>query len=890
MRLRSLSLLAVLISCSAAAQRPIFGTVTGADGAPVEGARVAPVASALAVYTDTAGAYALEVGPEVERLQVSAAGHDALEVFLGTVSRVDVELAAGLGLGAVADVGPGRPARPVRDAAAAVTVIDVRALAPSTPYATLGELLHYATTEVMALPRITGTPDDFVAPVALRGGGPGQVLVLVNGRRRHRSALLTTAEVFGSGRVGVDLEAIPLAAVSHVEVLRGPAAAAYGPDAVAGVLNVVLARERGLRLVAEGGAFASTTVPAPDAPTDGLLTAGSLYLGGRLGSRGGFASLTVDAARRDPTNRMRELEGPIFSGYNHPDDAVEPAADITAAELARRGLDRSDFRERAGLPAQDRGAVVLQAELPLRGSWRLYGNGDASVRRYEATARYARPNAAGTDAAVFPNGIAPLVRGGLDDQAGVLGARGRLGTWELDLSHGFGRSAYALRVDETTNPSAGPATPRSYGAGRGAFRQNISRVEARRYYPRALAGVHVSLGGGLRVEETVATAGEALTYARGSVTTDPLGRAIPGGTTGLTGFSDADAGARRRLSGFGYAELDADVGARFAIGAGVGYDLYEALAGGVSGSLRARLRLLDEVSLRASVSTGLRAPTLQEVSYRKTAADTLGLRSGTFAAGSPAARALGLSKLGLERYTGGSAGVAARLPGAGLELAVDGFLVTVDDAAALTGVFGRDPGRRDVARLLGEVGVGEARFLANAVSTRSYGLTADVRYAGGLPLGARLRLRAAATLARLEVLDVATSPQLIDREGVYLPASRRALLEEAVPATRANLTAEVDFRALTAMTRVMYFGTVAVDDEDPTRRRVYTGEPVVDASLAWRIAPVVTLAVGVANAFNYYPDFNRGPLREGGSAPYSRATQRFGSNGRYAFGRLRLGR
>ena len=873
---------------AATAQRSVTGVVTDAAGVPVAGARVAAVASAGVAFSDAEGRYRVDIPAEALRLQASAEGYRAIEVFIGTVSRVDVVLSPGLGLGEAVGLGGARRGQRLRDAALPVEVIPVAELAAASPHATLPQLLHYHTTSVTALPRIVGGPDDFVDPVGLASAGPGQVLVLVNGARRHRSALVATGGGFGDGAAGYDLAAIPLAAVERVEILRGPAAADYGPDAVAGVINVVLRREDGLTAVAEGGGFVSSTIPEADDLPDGRFAQGSLHYGRALGTRGGFLDVTAAVARREPTNRMRVIEGPVYAGYNIPGDGIDPTADITPERLAARGLNRDDLRERAGQAAEDRVGLAVNAELPLRGTWRLYGFGDASLRRAETTARYARPNEAATNTALYADGTAPLVTGTLDDQFGVIGARGRVGRWEVDLSSATGRSAVDLSVDRTANASLGAASPRDFDAGGYAFRQNVTRVEAQRYLPEALSGILFTLGAGGRAEVYEAFAGTPASYERYDVTADPLGRAIPGGATGLRGVSAEDAGSVTRLSAFGYGSAELDFSPRLRVGASVRYDRYEALGGGVGAAVRARVRLLDDVDLRGAFSAGVRAPALQETSLRRTYADTLGRRSGIFPAGSPAAEALGITPPELERHVGASGGLTARLPGLNVELALDGFFVDVERGAGLTAAFGADPNRRDVGQLLRDVGVGEARFLAPALDTRTLGATVGLRHEAPLPLDARLRLHVAATYARTVVQDVSTSPQLIDREGVYLTRGGETLLEEAVPRLRVNATGHLDLRRFTLMARVMYFGAVRAPVDDPALARTYAGKPIGEGSLTYRINDKLDVVGGVSNVFDIYPDLNLGALRDGGRAPYSRTTQQWGANGRYLFARLRV--
>ena len=892
MRLRSL--LALLFATASAGvalaqTRALEGVVTDEAGTPIAGARVAEEASGLPSFSDELGRYRLNVSERARRVHISAPGYGEIETFIGTVSRVDAVLPERIALGQTVGLGGHRPGRSAETALLPVEVVYTAGATELEPYGSLGQVLTHATTFVTALPQITGTTADFVDPLGFSGGGPGQVLFLVNGRRRHRSAQLSTGEAFGRGSAGYDLSALPLAAVERVEVLRGPAAAIYGTDAVAGVVNIVLRRDAGLSVGGGLGGYVSDEAPADVDLADGRFGQAAVAYGWGLGRRGGFAHVTVSAARREPTNRMRALTGPLFSGYNAPGGGEAPSDDVTDAELARRGLTRGDFREGAGQAGLDRAHLVANAELPLNATWTLYGSGDVSIRRAGATGRYALPNEARTNIFIYPNGFAPALEGQLDDQSLTAGVRGRWRGWEWDGSNVYGRSAVAYGVTNTANASLGAGSPRSFDAGSVAFWQNTARLDARRYLPDALSGLHLAAGVGARLEDFRLNAGESGSYFRAEGVSDPLGRPVPGGAQGLPGFTPEDASRTTRITSFGYADAELGLAPRVSIGAGVRYERYGAAGGGAMGDLRGRVALTSALSLRGGVSSGLRAPTLQEARYGATVTTVDGLPSGIFPGDHPAASVLGLVPLAPERHVGASGGIVARLPRRNVEFSADGFFVDVEGAAGLTGAFGEDARRLDVSRLLSGVGAGPGRFLVNAFDTRTVGVSAAVRHAGPLPHGARLRLHLAGTYARTGVTSVTTSTPLAGREAIYLSPANRSLFDAAVPRLRGLATAYVDYRGFTLMARGNFFGAVEAPVDDPASAQTYGAGVIADLSLSWRPRERVALTVGGSNVLDSYPDRNLGALNDSGRAIYPRAAQQFGSNGRYLFGRFSYG-
>lgn len=879
-------LLAFVFLCGYAQQRVVEGIVTDGAGSPIAGARVAGAASGLPAVSDDLGRYRLSLDAKDRRVEVSAPGYVGLEAFLGSVSRVDFVLEDGVGLRETVRLGGLRPGRTAEASPLPVEVVYRADRQTTEPYATLGQVLTFATSTLRALPQTSGTPADFVDPFTLVGSGPGQFVLLVNGHRRHRSAQLPTATVVGRGTPGFDLATIPLAAVERVELLRGPAAAIYGTDAVAGVVNVVLARDAGFSAAADAGTYLTDAVPIIGDPEDGRFGQLALGYGFRFGKRGGFANVTAVAARREPTNRAVAYEGPIYSGFNDPGSGERPDADITANELGRRGFTREDFRDGAGQAAEDRASAVLHAEFPLGDDWTAYAFGDYSLRETSATGAYALPNEARTNTLVFSDGFAPEINGTLDDQSGVLGVRGRWRGWEFDASGGFGRSSVERSVDNTANASLGVDSPRDFDAGGAEYWRGIARAEARRYAPNALAGLHFAIGAGHRLERYALYDGDPGSYGRGAITADALGRPTPRGAQGLLGVGDLDAGERYRSNFHGYADLEVDIVPRVTVAATARYELFDDLGGGAMASFRTRVAITDVLTMRGNVSSGLRAPTLQEGRYSAIFTTDDGLRAGTFPANSTAAAALALDPLGLETHVGFSGGFNAVWSRLKMEFSADAFLVDTEDAVTLTDTFGAEGARPDIDRRLGEVGVDRARFFVNALDTRTYGVTGRFRHVGRLPGDGALRLALSATYALTDVLEVDVSSVLTDQESLYLPRADRKLLEASAPQWRGVATAYVEYKPITLMLRGSYFGQVEAPVEQGPAAQVYDAVPLVEASLACSLNEVISLTVGASNVLDAYPDRNGAILSDGGRAPFSRTAQQFGSNGRYLFARL----
>ena len=585
---------------------------------------------------------------------------------------------------------------------------------------------------------------DALRPATLRGLSPDQTLVLINGKRRHVSALLNINGTVGRGSAAVDLNLIPGLAISRIEVLRDGAAAQYGSDAIAGVINVQLKNaSHGGRASVTWGEYVTTIDnvakvtglqtdalgqpildPADNryflANTDGerhthdgaQLTAG-VNVGIPLGPRG-FVNLTGEYHRRQPTNR---------AGFDLRPNYIRPTP--TTFDSREVGFDRLEFK--FGDPRSRDYNLLLNSGYDITPDWQLYAFATYGHRNALSAANYRQesnsanrdwstllPNQSPTNAnfvPLTPDGFLPLIGTKLRDYAGTIGVRGDLGGWHADLSAGRGRDKFDYAVHNTLNASFGPASPSDFDAGGLRYAQNIVNLDVSKDYAVGFVKpLTVAAGAEYRHEQFKIRPGDTFSWAIGplfrpSIATTAAncttqqgvynvgtgicsfpGRAAPAGAQGFPGIPDNARTNAKRHSYSAYAELDTDPVEGLTTTLAGRYEHYSDFGSTWNGKLAARWEIVHNYALRGSVSTGFRAPSLHQQFFTTTSTNFIGglpVDISTVAVNSPVAQALGSSPLKPERSVNLSVGATAS-PFRGFQLTADYYHIKIKDRIVLT--------------------------------------------------------------------------------------------------------------------------------------------------------------------------------------------------------------
>jgi iron complex outermembrane recepter protein len=782
-------------------------------------------------------------------------------------------------------------------------------------------LINSGTTEVNRLlnqlvpsfnfpqPSITdGT--DVLRPATLRGLSPDQTLVLVNGKRRHTSALLNINGSVGRGSAAVDLNTIPPLAIERIEVLRDGASSLYGSDAIAGVINIQLRRRPGGRLQFSYGRYHTSLQDVPEVTgvqrqangepaldADGnfvLTTTGrdrrardghTVTLAGTMGvaiGGTGYFNLTGEFRDRDATNRAgydpRRLF-PLVGGRSDP-------REFTFDRINHRFGDAqtTDYNLFANAGTE----LTPEIELYAFGS---YGNREGESAGFNRRAIDARNRdfAASTTTFVpfYPNGFLPLIQSRIEDMSIAGGVRGSTGGWNWDLSAVHGRNTFNFTVANSFNTSfGGQLSQTRFDAGELRFGQYVFNADVQRSIPVAfLQELSVAMGAEHRRENYRIIAGEPQSYQAGPFAGPPFN--APAGAQVFPGFRPANEVDARRNSWSAYGELDADITQIFSMQLAGRYEHYSDFGDTLNGKVAARIAPAAWGALRGSISTGFRAPSLQQQFFATSSTNNIAgtlVEIGTFPVDHPVARALGSQPLRPEKSV--NYGIGATLtPGGGFNLTVDYYNVRIDDRIVVTENL---QGAAVVALLqaAGFNNITSARFFINGIDTRTTGLDVVGTYrVPDMGLG-NFMLTAGFNRNRTRITDRAVLPTL---PGLTLFGRQESLrIEQGQPRTKINLGVDWDLDAFGATVRTNRFGRVLAPGlTAPTDVEL---EPrwITDAELRVKPFEGMELAVGANNLFDVYPT----RLPAGGVfgvnnhfLPYSSFSP-FGFNGRFLYFRI----
>jgi iron complex outermembrane receptor protein len=454
----------------------VKGTVlTAAGGAPLSGASIVLVGTARSVFSNALGQYHVSVPAGTSTVRARLIGYEPAEqrvtVVAGETVTADFRLSpTPLALNEIVVVGA-RTSRTATETPVPVDVVSAQDMT-ETGQTEVNQMLTTLAPSFNASHQTIADGSDHVNPASLRGLGPDQVLVLINGKRRHTSALVHVNGTFGRGTVGVDLNAIPAAAIERIEVLRDGASAQYGSDAIAGVINIVLRRQTDrfeatstVGTTPGGGGFSDIATHH-----DGDQIKADANYGFAVGDRGYF-NVAAEYLDRGVTNRAAPYSGnDIFRG-------VTTQAGTDSA-LQANGLTRRDFTMRVGQSAANEGMAFYNTMVPLGETAEFYSFGGLGHRNGLSAGFFRLPSQqARVVPVLYPFGFLPDIRTIIDDQSATAGVRGSVHAWDLDFSVTQGGNAFHFFVDSSNNASMGAASPTTFDAGRLSFGQTVGNLD-----------------------------------------------------------------------------------------------------------------------------------------------------------------------------------------------------------------------------------------------------------------------------------------------------------------------------------------------------------------------------------------------------------------------------
>ncbi|KRB59283.1 TonB-dependent receptor [Flavobacterium sp. Root186] len=854
----------------------VNGTITTETGIPLEFATILVKGSQISTTSDALGKFKIQSPVNNPTLIVSLFGYQTREVNPKD-HFVEIQLVLeNNSLDEIVVVGSRNPKKSKLETAVPVDVVNLAKIRNTTPQTTTNDILTYLIPSFNSNRQSSADGTEHIDPASLRGLGPDQVLVLINGKRRHTTSLVNYQNTVGNGSVGTDLSAIPASAIKRIEVLRDGAAAQYGSDAIAGVINLILKDNAGLEANATYGSTSRD---------DGQTTNLNLNYGTKIGHKGGFINFSGEFNDRQKTNRSQNHNLIIFDqsaqgnffAYEYADDPAQ-SRQIDDDLLAQNGLKRDDFNFQIGDAKIQNLQGFFNASIPLNDQIEFYASGGVSHRKGTGYGFRRLPSETeSVVASIFPFGFQPELNSVVTDLSSSFGFKFKFGEWKLDLSNTIGENKFVYDVSNTNNFSLGDASPTEFKAGNHSFLQNTVNADISRLYKDIFSGLNIAFGAEYRFEKYKIVPGEEASY-------------IDGGAQSFPGFSPLNEVNEDRNSVGVYADVEADITDKFLVGIAGRYEDYTDFGNTINGKLSLRYKILNNLFVRGAISSGFRAPSLHQQYFNNIATDVVDgelLNSGIFRNDSDVAKQLGIPKLKEETSRNYSFGVVFS-PTKQLHITTDYYHIRIDNRIILTGNLGNDAYGEPVPELrnlFAQYGAQTGRFFTNAINTTTNGLDVVIDYDLNAGRG-KLNLSLLYNYNNNQVDNQLNNiPSIfIGQEDVYYGPQERSLIESNTPKHKGTFAVNYNIDKWNFLLRNTYFGEVVRDGFPFGGIQRHNGKVVTDLTVAYKITPKVQFALGANNLFDVFPDKQIYENSYFGVFKY--APVQMGTTGAYYFGRM----
>ncbi len=772
-------------------------------------------------------------------------------------------------------VGSRNTKRTVVNSAVPIDIINMKDLTTQSGKIEINQLLQYIAPSFNANKQSGSDGADHVDPASLRGMGPDQTLVLINGKRRHQSSLVTLYGTRGRGNTGTDLNAIPASSIKRIEILRDGAAAQYGSDAIAGVINIVLndnvneltgAITYGAFNTNAQGDFLPGTANTANYTLDqngngnsytkrkafdGNTVKFALNYGVAVGENGGFINFTTEY--------------------------------FTKEKVLRPGF---DFRKGFGEASMDSYNFSVNSIIPISKRTKFYAFGGNNFRDTDAYAFTRNSGNANVVESFYPGGYTPRITSIVLDNSMTTGVTTETDNgWKIDISNTYGKNLFHYTIKGTMNPSLLMASPTEFDAGGHSLAQNVSNFDFSKNYDTVLGGMNLAFGAEFRTENFIVFAGQEASYTTYDVNGHPItnpatqsppidpisGDPRPGSSQGFPGYSPSNAVDKSRSNLSLYVDTEFDINNRLMLSGALRYEKYSDFGSTTNGKFASRLKLSDHVNLRGSVSTGFRAPSLAQSYYglHFTNINAAGATEILLSPNdSPVTRSFGIQKLRQETALNSSLGITATFNN--FTATVDGYMIKVKDRIVLTSYF--DASSQGL-------GVDQAQFFANAADTKTLGLDIVLAWKKKID-NSTYGVTLVGNINDMKIEKVKNGN--LDAE-TFFGKREQAFLLASAPKNKFALNLNYAKNKFDAGLAFTHFSKVVLIDYAGLDN-VYDARVNTDLTLGYKMTNHLKLTVGSNNLFNVYPtkQDESGNTEAGG---YWDSVQ-MGFNGAYYYARL----
>ncbi|OEK07716.1 TonB-dependent receptor [Flavivirga aquatica] len=853
------------------AQQNVSGTITDSSGIPIPGVNILEKGTSNGVTSNFDGKYSISINQNAA-LIFSYVGYATEETLVNGRAIIDITMSDGEALDAVVLVGSRSPKRTAVDTAVAIDVIDIAEVSTQIGKVELNQMLQYAAPSFNANKQSGSDGADHIDPASLRGLGPDQTLVLINGKRRHQSSLINIFGTRGKGNTGTDLNAIPTSAIKRIEILRDGASAQYGSDAIAGVINIVLKdKVDELTGTVSYGTFLNN--PDGDFPTGTPNTDGFRLDtdkdGNVLGEDKDFDGASVKVTANYGFKIADEGYANFTTEY------------LTKNKTLRPGY---DFRKGFGEAAIDGFNFFGNLAIPLAENTEFYAFGGRNFRDTDAYAFTRNNPTERIVQSIYPNGFTPRITSIILDNSISAGIRTTTDSgWKVDISNTYGKNNFHYFIKGTLNASLGDASPTDFDAGGHSLSQNTINLDFSKYYDNVLSGMSLAFGTEYRTENFIIFAGEENSWGtydtngllivdseNQTQSIDPVtGQPRPGGSQGFPGYSPDNEINRSRSNLSLYADAEFDLSESFLLSTAARFENYSDFGSAFNGKLAARLKATNNINIRGSLSSGFRAPSLAQIYYN--------LRFTNFSGGtasesllspnnSPITASFGIEQLNEEKALNASLGFTAKF--GDFTATVDGYYINIEDRIVLTGNF--------PAPQIDNVET--AQFFVNGVDTKTTGLDIILSWKNNLDNDSSIGATFLANINDMKIESI--NNKSLDEATFFGPRDRAFLLASA-PDNKLSLNLNYNKKWFDTGVSITRFSDIELVDYGGAID-YYEAKIVTDLNLGFELSENLKLNVGGNNLLNVYPD-QQGPDSDSGG--YWDAVQ-MGFSGSYYYANL----
>lgn len=882
------SVIIVLFSVAVSfAQNEVNGTVKDENNEPLIGVSVIELGTNNGVISDLSGNYSILVGQNAT-LSYGLLGYKTEEVVVKDQTTINVVLTEGLSLDEVVIVGSRSPKRTSVDTPVAIDVIDIQEVTTQSGKVEINELLQYAVPSFNANKQSGSDGADHIDPASLRGLGPDQTLVLINGKRRHQSSLINVFGTRGRGNTGTDLNAIPASSIKRIEVLRDGASAQYGSDAIAGVINIVLKDDVN------------------------KLTGGISYGAYSTNAKGDFGTDPYGLWNTDGYRLDTEKDGNAIGKDKNFDGGSlkftanygvkigeEGYANFTTEFLNKNKTLRPsfDFRKGFGEASIESFNFFGNILIPVSDKTEVYAFGGRNYRDTDAYA-FTRNDGPRVITSIYPNGFTPRITSIIVDNSFSVGVRTETDSgWLIDINNTWGKNNFHYYIKGTLNASLEDLSPTDFDAGGHSLVQNTTSLDFSKFYKDVFNGMNLAFGAEYRTENFGIFKGEEGSYGTytedGILITDPEnqfpaeddeGKLRPGGSQGFPGYSPNNEVNRNRSNISLYADAEFDFTESFMVGVATRYENYSDFGSSINGKLATRIKVTENINIRSSISSGFRAPSLAQIYYNLRFTNFVGgnaLETLLSANNSPVTKSFGIGSLKEEKALNGALGFTANF--LNFTATIDGYYINVKDRIVLTGNF-------DAPQINN---VSAAQFFVNGVNTTTTGIDIILAWNKNFK-DSKVSATLAGNFNDMKIDKVLNGN--LDEQTFFGDRDQAFLLASA-PSSKMSLVLNYSKNWFTASMAFTRFSDIDLldwqMDEDPAdyggfeQMRIaatdtYDAKVVTDINVGFRLSDKLNLSVGGNNIFNSYPDQQDDWTESGG---YWDSVQ-MGFGGSYFYSRL----